>query len=108
MFGNLFGLAEKIQKAKQEVADARARLAETFIEKSSDDGKIRVRISADKNIHEIHIDPTLMQFDATYLSGKLRQTLNDALNEATAIQEREVKEALQRVMPDIPGLDKFF
>ncbi len=108
MLGNLFGLAEKIQKAKQEVAEARARLAETLIEKSSDDGKIRVRISADKNVHEIHIDPTLMQFDAGYLSGKLRQVLNEAMDEATGIQESTVKEALQRVLPDIPGLDKFF
>ncbi len=108
MFGNLFGLAEKIQKAKQEVADARARLADTFIEKSSDDGKISVRISADKTVHDIHIDPTLLQFDADYLAGKLRETLNTALDEATRIQEREVKDALQRVLPDIPGLDKFF
>jgi|GEM_PF-585329 len=108
MFGNLFELAGKIQKAKQEVAAARTRLAEIIIEKSSDDGKIRVRISADKTIREIHIDTTLMQFDADYLARKLRQTLNQALDEATQIQENEVKKALQRVLPDIPGLDKLF
>ncbi len=108
MFGDLFGLAGKIEKAKKEVADARKRLAEMYIEKTSDDNKIRVRISADKTIHDIQIDPSFEGMSVDYLAGRLKALLNEAMDEANAIQEKEVKDALQRVLPDIPGLDKFF
>ena len=108
MLGDLFGLTGKIEKAKKEVDEARERLAGIYIEKSTDDHKIHVRISADKTIHEIRIDPAFQSMSMDYLAERLREILNQAMDEATAIQEREVKEALQRVLPGIPGLDKFF
>ena len=108
MLGDLFGLTGKIEKAKEEVARAKERLAKIYIEKTSDDNKIYVRISADKTIHEIRLDPSFEGMAPSYMAGKLKEILNEALDEATAIQEREIKEALQRVLPGIPGLDKFF
>ncbi len=106
MFGDLFNIKEKIEKAKQEVLETKSRLDKVFIDKESPCGAISVRVTANKQIQEIEIKNAFDNNDE--LASILKQTLNEALKEAGEIQEIELKNAFTKHMPSIPGLDNLF
>ncbi len=107
MFGNLFDIMGKLDKVKKEVKETREKLAQTRMEHVSEEGEIKVVVTADKQIDKIEISPSLLQ-DKTALEEKLLQTLNQALAKAGALQEQEVKAVLGKTFGNIPGLSDLF
>lgn len=97
----------KLQELRQEMENAKARLAETLISRQSPDGTIRVTLSAGREIRELHIDPLLLQqADISRLEAGLSEVLNEALREADRQNEAVMKSAAGGLLGglNLPGL----
>jgi hypothetical protein len=98
MFGDMM---DKLRKMQEEVELAKKRLSnqEIQIEKEG----IRVRINGMREIREIEIDDSLMA-DREMLQDILVVTINRAVQDANAVNEREMAGTAQSIMPNIPGM----
>ena len=98
-------LLKKMQEAKKEVEAAKKRLEEVYIEEESDDNIIRVVVTGNKRIAEIHIDTDfLARADKSLIEDMTIININKALDKADKIYEEEMKKAAKGLLPGIPGL----
>ncbi|MBU3011949.1 YbaB/EbfC family nucleoid-associated protein [Polaribacter vadi] len=103
MFGDLSGMMDKLKKAQEEVEKTKVRLDSVLIDETSADGKIKVTLTANRNIKSIAIDDSLLS-DAEELEDFLIITLNKAIEKASKINETEMAAAAKSGMPNIPGM----
>ncbi len=103
MFGDLSGMMDKLKKAQEEVEKTKVRLDSVLIDETSADGKIKVTLTANRNIKSIAIDDSLLS-DAEELEDYLIITLNKAIEKASKINETEMAVAAKSGMPNIPGM----
>jgi len=82
------------------------RLHSVLVDEASADGKIKITLTANREIKAISIDSSLLA-DAEELEDFLIITLNKAISKATTINENEMSAAAKNGMPDIPGMDMF-
>ncbi|MDY0779300.1 YbaB/EbfC family nucleoid-associated protein [Tenacibaculum sp. IB213877] len=106
MFGDLSGMMDKLKQAQQKVEETKQRLNTVLIDESSAENKIRVTVTANREIKEIIIDDSLLN-DSEELEDYLVLTLNKALKRAGEINEQEMATAAKSGMPNIPGMDMF-
>lgn len=106
MFGDLSGMMNKLKEAQQKVEETKNRLNTVLIDENSNDGKIKITLTANREIKSISIDNSLLQ-DAEELEDYLVLTLNKAIEKATKINEAEMAAAAKSGMPNIPGMDMF-
>ena len=100
------GMMGKLKETQQKVEETKKRLDTVYVEESSADGSLRVQVTANKSITEIHIAPS--RESEADLSTALTALLNAALEKAGKIQEAELSAVAKEGMPNIPGLDKMF
>ncbi len=106
MFGDLSGMMDKLKQAQQKVEETKQRLNTVLIDESGAEGKIKVTVTANREIKVITVDDSLLQ-DAEELEDYLVLTLNKALKRAGEINELEMAVAAKSGMPNIPGMDMF-
>lgn len=106
MFGDMMGMMNKLKEAQKKVEDTKKRLDTVILEESSQDNKLKVTITANRNVKSISIDDELME-DKEMLEDYLILTLNKAIEQATKVNETELAAVAKEGMPDIPGLDMF-
>ncbi|WP_299627365.1 YbaB/EbfC family nucleoid-associated protein [uncultured Tenacibaculum sp.] len=106
MFGDLSGMMDKLKQAQQKVEETKQRLNTVLIDESGAEGKIKVTVTANREIKAITVDDSLLQ-DAEELEDYLVLTLNKALKRAGEINEQEMAVAAKSGMPNIPGMDMF-
>jgi len=106
MFGDLSGMMQKLTDAKQKVEETKQRLNTVYVDGMSNNGAVRVRVTANKQVKSIEIVDALLQ-DKEALEDYLILALNDALEKATKISEAELAAAAKDGLPNIPGLDFF-
>ena len=106
MFGDMSGMMNKLKEAQQKVEETKVRLNTVLVDENSADGKIKVTVTANREIKAISIDNSLLS-DAEELEDYLIITLNKALEKAAAINENEMAVAAKSGMPNIPGMDMF-
>ena len=106
MFGDLSGMMNKLKEAQEKVEATKKRLDTVLVDEQSNDGKIKITLTANRTIKSIQIDETLLQ-DAEELEDYLIITMNKAIEKATKINETEMASAAKSGMPDIPGMDMF-
>ncbi|MHB0755319.1 YbaB/EbfC family nucleoid-associated protein [Polaribacter sp. M15] len=106
MFGDLSGMMDKLKKAQEEVEKTKLRLNTVLVDEASSDGKIKVTLTANRQIKNIAIDESLLN-DAEELEDYLIITLNKALEKASNINEVEMANAAKSGMPNIPGMNPF-
>lgn len=106
MFGDLSGMMDKLKQAQQKVEETKQRLNTVLIDENGAEGKIKVTVTANREIKSVHIDDSLLQ-DAEELEDYLILTLNKALKRAGEINEQEMAVAAKSGMPNIPGMDMF-
>ena len=95
MFGDLLGNMEEKQKA------LKAELQKIVIEEQVADGKIKIRVNANRNVEGISIDPEyLKELDREELEDFLIIGINAAL-ESAATKEAEATQGLLSDM--LPG-----
>ncbi len=106
MFGNLGGMMEKLKEAQVKIEETKQRLNSVLIDEAGADGKLKVTVTANREIKSISIDESLLQ-DNEELEDYLILTLNKALSRANTINEQEMAIAAKSGMPNIPGMDLF-
>lgn len=106
MFGDLSGMMDKLKNAQQKVEETKKRLNTVLIDEASNDGKLKITVTANREIKAININNDLLT-DAEELEDFLILTLNRALKRASEINEQEMAIAAKEGMPNIPGMDMF-
>lgn len=106
MFGDLSGMMDKLKQAQQEVEKTKVRLNSVLVDETSVDGKIKVTLTANREIKSISIDDSLLS-DSEELEDYLILTLNKAIEKASKINESEMAIAAKSGMPNIPGMNPF-
>ncbi len=106
MFGDISGMMNKLKEAQKKVAATKKRLDTVLVDENSTDNKLKVTLTANRQIKAISIDPSLLN-DAEELEDYLILTLNKAIEKATNINETEMTVAAKDGMPNIPGMDMF-
>ncbi len=106
MFGDLSGMMEKFKEAQAKIEETKARLNTVLVDGESGNGKVKVTVTANREIRNINIvDELLQEKDA--LEDYLVIALNNALEKANEINEAEMAAAAKDGLPDIPGMDMF-
>jgi len=106
MFGDLMGMMGKLKETQQKIEDTKKRLNHVLIDEQSNDGLLKVTITANRSLKSITIDDSLFD-DKEQLEDYLVLVLNKAIEKASDINESELSAVTREGMPTIPGLDKF-
>ncbi|WP_066217942.1 YbaB/EbfC family nucleoid-associated protein [Formosa haliotis] len=106
MFGDLMGMMGKLKETQKKVEDTKLRLNSVLIDEQSNDGKLKITLTANREIKSITIDDELLE-DKEQLEDYLILTLNKAIDKATSVNEAELAAVAKDGMPDIPGMDMF-
>lgn len=106
MFGDLMGMMGKLKETQKKVEVTKKRLEGVLIDEESNDGLLKVTISASREIKSLEIDDKLLS-DKEQLEDYLVLTLNKAIAKATEINESELAAVAKEGMPNIPGMDLF-
>lgn len=103
MFGDMMGMMSKLKEAQQKVEETKKRLDTVTLSEQSNDGLLKVTITANREIKSLDIDDELLE-DKEQLEDYLILTLNKAIQKATEVNEAEISAVAKDGMPDIPGL----
>ena len=106
MFGEMSGMIKKLKEAQQKVEETKIHLNTVLVDESSADGKLKITLTANREIKSIFIDKMLLT-DVEELEDYLILTLNKALQKAAKINENEMAIAAKNGLPNIPGMDMF-
>lgn len=106
MFGDMMGMMSKLKETQKKVEETKERLNHVLVYEQSNDGKLKVTLTASRTIKSIAIDEELLQ-DKEMLEDYLIMTLNKAIEKATQINDAELAAVAKDGMPNIPGLDMF-
>ena len=98
MFGNMMGDMEERQKA------LKGKLAELMVEAEVEDGAIKVQANANREITNISIDRTRIDWEDTeQVEDLLMVAINRVLDLAAEREAEETQNLIKDMLP--PGLD---
>ncbi|WP_044398088.1 YbaB/EbfC family nucleoid-associated protein [Lacinutrix sp. Hel_I_90] len=106
MFGDLMGMMGKLKETQQKVEETKTRLDSVLIDEQSNDGLLKVTLTANRTLKSIDIDDSLLE-DKEQLEDYLILILNKAIENATHVNEAEIAAVAKDGMPNIPGMDMF-
>ena len=107
MFGDIMGMMGKIKETQQKIEETKKRLDSVLVDEQSNDGLLKVTLTANRTIRSITVDDALLE-DKEQLEDYLVLILNKAIEKATAVNEAELAAVAKDGMPNIPGLDGMF
>lgn len=97
------GMMNKLKEAQKKVEETKERLHTVLLDEASNDGKLKVTITANRTIKSLEISDDLLE-DKDMLEDYLILTLNKAIERATTVNETELAAVAKEGMPNIPGL----
>ena len=100
------GMMRKLKETQQKIEDTKKRLDTVMVDEQSNDGLLKVTITANRAIKSIEVDDSLLE-DKEQLEDYLIVTLNKAIEKATNVHETELAAVAKEGMPNIPGMDMF-
>jgi DNA-binding YbaB/EbfC family protein len=100
------GMMGKIQETQKKIEETKKRLDSVLVDEQSNDGLLKVTLTANRAIKSVTIDDSLLE-DKEQLEDYLVLVLNKAIEKATSVNEAELGAVAQDGMPNIPGLDLF-
>jgi len=106
MFGDIMGMMGKLKETQQKIKETKKRLDTVLVDEQSNDGLLKITLTANRKIKSIEIDESLLQ-DKEQLEDYLILTLNKAIEKATNVNEAELGAVAKDGMPNIPGMDMF-
>ena len=104
MFGDMMKMMSKLKETQKKVEETKKRLDTVLIDESSNDGKLKVTLTANRTIKSIDVSDELLE-DKEQLEDYLILTLNKAIEKATRVNEAELGAVAKEGMPNIPGMD---
>ncbi len=96
----------KLKEAQRKVEDTKKRLDTILIDEISNNGKIKITLTANRAVKSISIDEELLN-NKEQLEDYLILTLNKAIEKATKVNDAELSAVAKDGLPNIPGLDLF-
>ena len=102
----MMGLMAKLKEAKANAEKTKERLKTVLVDEKSNEGLLKVTVSACGRLKDISIDEALLK-DREQLEDYLILTLNKALEKAQNIHDTEMAAVAKEGMPNIPGIDMF-
>ena len=96
----------KLKETQQKIEDTKKRLDFVLVDEHSNDGLLKVTLTANRKIKSIEIDESLLS-DKEQLEDYLILVLNKAIEKATSVNDAELGAVAQDGMPNIPGMDMF-
>jgi nucleoid-associated protein EbfC len=106
MFGDMMNMMGKLKETQQKIEETKKRLDTVLIDEQSNDGLLKVTLTANRKIKSISIDNSLLE-DKEQLEDYLILVLNKAIEKATNVNETELAAVAKQGMPNIPGMDLF-
>ncbi|AXG74829.1 YbaB/EbfC family nucleoid-associated protein [Flavobacterium arcticum] len=106
MFGDMMGMMGKIKETQQKIEETKKRLDTVLVDEQSNDGLLKVTLTANRQVKTIAIDDSLLE-DKEQLEDYLVIVMNKAIEKATAVNEAELSAVTKESMPNIPGMDMF-
>lgn len=106
MFGDIMGMMGKLKETQQKIEETKKRLDTVLVDEQSNDGLLKVTLTANRKIKSIEIDESLLH-NKEQLEDYLILTLNKAIEKATNVNEAELGAVAKDGMPNIPGMDLF-
>lgn len=97
----------KLRETQQKIEDTKKRLDTVLIDEQSNDGLLKVTLTANRKITSIAIDDSLLE-DKEQLEDYLILVLNKAIEKATNVNQAELDAVAKMDMPMIPGMDNLF
>ena len=104
---DLMGMMGKLRETQQKIEDTKKRLDTVLIDEQSNDGLLKVTLTANRKIKSITIDDSLLE-DKDQLEDYLTVTLNKAIEKASNVNQAELDAVAKMDMPMIPGMDNLF
>ncbi|WP_269684904.1 YbaB/EbfC family nucleoid-associated protein [Flavobacterium lacustre] len=104
---DLMGMMGKLRETQQKIEDTKKRLDTVLIDEQSNDGLLKVTLTANRKITSIAIDDSLLE-DKEQLEDYLILVLNKAIEKATNVNQAELDAVAKMDMPMIPGMDNLF
>lgn len=101
------GMMGKLKETQEKVAATKERLNSVLIDEQSNDGLLKITLTANREIKNIEVDSKLLE-DKEQLEDYLILTLNKAIEKATNVNETELAAVAKDGMPNIPGMDGLF
>lgn len=106
MFGDLMGMMGKLKETQQKIEETKKRLDSVLIDEQSNDGLLKVTLTANRLVKSIEVDPALLD-NKEQLEDYLVLVMNKAIAKATSVNETELAAVAKDGMPNIPGMDLF-
>lgn len=106
MFGDMMNMMGKLKETQQKIEETKARLDSVLIDEQSNDGLLKVTLTANRKVKSITIDDSLLE-DKEQLEDFLILVMNKAIEKATNVNETELAAVAKQGMPNIPGMDLF-
>ena len=100
------GMMGKIKETQQKIEETKKRLDTVLVDERSNDGLLKVTLTANRQVKAITVDDTLLE-DKEQLEDYLILVMNKALDKASTVSEAELGAVAKDGMPNIPGLDMF-
>lgn len=100
------GMMGKLKETQAKVEATKQRLNGVLIDEQSNDGLLKVTLTANRELKEIKIDDSLLE-DKEQLEDYLILTLNKAIKKASDVNDAEIAAVAKDGMPNIPGMDMF-
>lgn len=104
---DLMGMMGKLKETQQKIEDTKKRLDTVLIDEQSNDGLLKVTLTANRKIKAITIEDSLLE-DKEQLEDYLLVVINKAIEKASAVNQSELDAVAKVDMPMIPGMDDLF
>lgn len=101
------GMMGKMKETQQKLEDTKKRLDTILIDHQSQDGLLKITISANNVLKSVVIDEQLLQ-DKEQLEDYFLVVINQAIQKATAINVAEIEAVTKVDLPMIPGMEDMF
>lgn len=107
MFGDLMGMMGKLQETQKKVEETKKRLDTVLIDEQSNDGLLKVTVTANRQLKSITIADALLE-DKEQLEDYLILVLNKAITRAGDVNQTELDAVTKADLPMIPGMEDLF
>lgn len=91
----------KLQEMQRQMEETKKRLDTIYVDAESPDGLVKVTLTGNRQVKNIHVAPELLQRDAEELEDLLVIALNKGLASAEKVWESEMKGMAGGILPGL-------
>ncbi len=97
----MFGL-NKIKETKEKAMQMKSALAQLNFEGNSTNGMVTIQCTGDKRFHSLQINDSIFKIRSR---EEVQIMILEAIDQAQLKADQKIKEEMNKIMPNIPGMD---